>query len=553
MKRHTGLNIKELRFMEIYEHSLPFSLPLARLYQEEFEKVAHLYDYDPYQEESYRIRLHRLKDSPHVNRLRMVEALADYNKRVGNEEILRQLERLSDPQAVVVVGGQQPGVLTGPLYTVYKVLTILAVAKREEKRLNVPVIPLFWIAGEDHDWDEVNHVYVPNGEGMEKIRIPHPGKERSSISHIPLPSDGLHTFLDSFFSYHPLTAHTEELKGKLYPLAEESRTLSEFFARLLVTLFPGEGLLLLDSADPAFRALEGEMVEKFLSSPDTLSFLLERGKEKVRGLGIAPQIESERDSAHLFLYENGIRLLLEQDGVNFISKRVKRGWTREELLTLAKKNPERFSCNVVTRPLMQEYLLPVLAFVGGPGEISYWGLLREIFHAYHFTMPPIIPRMAATLVERPVQKLYTRYGLRFHDLFLGAEEALADWLARQDDLGLNGRLEGVKEEMRRLYQPILGQLAGIDEGLARYGEKNLAILLTQVEGLQRRIERFFLTRDREGYRQFIQAKNLLNPNGHPQERVFNLFTYLNRYGWEWWRLFRRLPLMPNGYHKEIRL
>lgn len=539
--------------MEIVEHRIPFSLPFARLYMEEFEKVSSFFDYDPGRDEDYFVRMRELRDSPHVDRFRLVEALADYNRRVGNERALPQLDRLLRPEAVVVIGGQQPGLLTGPLYTVYKVLTILAVAKREEERLKVPVIPVYWIAGEDHDWDEVGHVYLPHGEGIEKLRLAHPGNERASISHVHLSSDALSRFVESFFSYHPITLHTAGVKKKLLQAAEESKTLSHFFARLLVTLFPDEGLILFDSADSVFRRLEGEMFRRFLSSPELLSDPLERSKEKVRELGLKPQIESEKDSAHLFIYENGGRILLEQDGEEYRSKRIKRGWKREELLRLTEEEPERFSCNVVTRPLMQEYLFPVLSFIAGPGEISYWGLLREVFHAFQLKMPIIIPRMGMTLVERTVHKLYERMGLEFRDFLLRPEEALSDWVKKQDQLGLEDRIRGLSEEIDRLYQPILKDLFQVDAGLGRFGEKNLAILMKQVERLKRRIEQTLIVKDQELFRQFMVAKQLLLPNDHPQERVFTPFTFINRYGWEWWESFRRLPFAPNSLHKEVRL
>lgn len=540
--------------MDIVEHQIPFSLPLARLYMEEFEKVSHLYDYDPSKAEAYESRLKRIADSSHQDRHQVAEALADYNKRVGNEKGVVLLKRFLDSKAVMVLGGQQPGLMTGPLYSAYKLMTILSVAKREEKKLGVPVIPLFWIAGEDHDWDEVSHVYLPKGEGALKLGLSHPGNMRASVSHLSLRPEVLSDWIDRFFSMHPITSYTASLKAEVDRIAALSGTLSDFFARLLLFLFPDEPFLLMDSADPVFRRLEGEMFQRFLKEPHLLSDGVEEGKERVRALGMTPQIESEANSAHLFLYEHGGRILLEQHGDQFRSKRLRgRSWRREELVDWAVHHPERFSCNVVTRPLMQEYLFPVLAFVAGPGEISYWGLLRETFHSFGYTMPILIPRMAMTMVERSVQKLYDKVHLGFQDLFLRAEEALADWAAGQDTMALGLRISQAAEEIKRLYQPIVEDLSRMDDGLARFGEKNLSILLAQVTRLNRKVEQAFLARDREIFEQFMAAKRLLQPNGIPQERVYTPFTFINRYGLSWWEQFRRLSLVPNGLHKEIRL
>lgn len=544
--------------MEIREHHVPFHLPLAKAYVEDYRSVAGLYEYNPFHPESYHQRKSTLleKKSPlRCSREALVEALRAYNIRIMNHaNSLNNIERLLDPHAVVVIGGQQPGILTGPLYTIYKIITILQLAKREEARLGLPVIPVFWIAGEDHDWDEVNHVYAwKSDRTLHKKVLPTRVKGKRSLSHLPLHKEEIVQFIQELFEAEQLTEHSDGVRERIIALLDGCKNYSDFFARLLIALFGDEGLVLIDSADPIVRQLEGEMFAELIKENEAISRYFQEGCDAVVKLGYTPQVENNPISSFLFIYENGERLLLERADEQFRIRNGNKIWRREELIDLAMNNPELFSCNVVTRPLMQEFLFPVLAFVGGPGEISYWGLYRRIFRHFGMEMPIIVPRMTFTLVERHVQKLQEDYQLSFSDLIFHLEERKREWLDSQDNQNIKAGFDQVREEIAHLYRPLQAKLAEMNQGLARLSEQNLKRILDQVGYLETKANQAFAEKHQAVLKQFERAKQSLIPNEKPQERIYNLFTFINKYGWSWWEHFKRLTFDINHLHKEIRL
>jgi bacillithiol biosynthesis cysteine-adding enzyme BshC len=540
--------------MEIREHRISFHLPLARAYVEDFPSVSNLYDYDPNHPDSYIERLHHLRNtSGRCNRDRLVNALMQYNKRIGNHlNSIKLIEKLNYHDAVVVVGGQQPGILTGPLYSVYKVMTLLQLAKREEQRLGVPVIPVFWIAGEDHDWDEVNHIHVPDGEwSIRKQRITNLVTGKRSISHIEIRREEWTDFVSRFMASHPSSEYAETIERELMELLEEGSSLSELFARTFVSWFGEHGLVLVDSAAPELRSLEGELFAQIIERNDQITRLLVSAMEQVQQMGYPPQVDANKEHANLFFYFDGERLPIDKQEHRFYLRNGMLSWSREDLLELASTHPHLFSCNVVTRPLMQEFLFPVLAFVGGPGEISYWGLYREIFHLFGYKMPIIIPRLSITLIERHVQKLTDRYGLTFLELINKLDEKKNEWLKSQEDYDYSEKFQLIRAEITKLYRPVMEILPKIEKGLLHLSEQNLKRILDQVTYLEKKTSRSLENRYRATLSRFERAKASVIPDGKPQERIYTPYTFIIRYGMDWWKSFISLPLEVNNTHKEI--
>lgn len=542
--------------MEILEHRYPLHLPLARDYVESFSTVSDFFDFDPNVPDHYIQRLQTLKLTQlKCDRTKLVEVLKVYNVEVGNHiKALEQIDRLQDPNSVVVIGGQQPGIFTGPLYTIHKIMTILTISQREEARLGVPVIPVFWIAGEDHDWDEVNHVYAlsPN-HTLQKMTLPRHVQKRTSISHIPYIPQEVEQLLDRYFAFLPRTEYTADLRHQIHEAIYASSSYSHFFARLLVSLFGEEGLVLVDSADERLRAIEGDMFAQIISQNEEIAHDLQLRSEEVLRRGYTPQVESKIENANLFMYIDGERHAVKRHGEGFRLRHQNIVFSKDELIKKAHEEPQMFSCNVVTRPLMQEYLFPVLAFVGGPGEISYWALYRNIFHRLGMQMPIIVPRITITLMERHVQKLAEMYDLTFEQLIYELDRYKTLWLQNQDDYEVFPQFQKVKEEIAKLYAPLQQKLALIDPTLVKLSEKNLHILQDQVHYLERKTKQHMELKHDVVMKQFDRTKISILPNGHPQERVHNIFAFLNQYGYDWWNAFKRLKFDVNGLHKEVRI
>jgi len=206
---------------------------------------------------------------------------------------------------------------------------------------------------------------------------------------------------------------------------------------------------------------------------------------------------------------------------------------------------------VLTRPLMQDYLFPVLSAVLGTGEIAYWALTHRAFHTVGFRMPIIVPRMSFTFVEGTVQKQMTKYELTFDDVVERFVERKEAWLHAQDTLGLDADFNLLKHQLESMYQPILSKLAQIQAGLGKLGETNKQKVIEQVEFLQNRTVHDLAKQNETALRNWDRIHSSLIPLGKPQERVYNIFAYLNRYGNTWISSLYEIPLDLTGQHRVI--
>jgi len=528
---------------------------LAEEYRRNFSRLKELYAYNPWESADWQRRAARRGrgDAPAADREQVADALLAFNARMGNaQEAMRQIERLRDPDALVLTGGQQAGLFTGELLVMYKAVTILHAARTAEARLGRPVVPVFWIAGEDHDFDEVNHVSVLNNRlETDRIVLPRPGSGRTSVSRTAIPD--WEPVLSALESALMDTEFKTGLMERLRAIGRESRTLTEFFARMLAWQFGEQGLVLLDSDDPAIRVCEKEFFRELITRQAELTESLQAGEQAVIQLGYAPQAEVNPDGANLFLYEEetGDRMLLYRKQGGFTDRRGARLYAQEELLARLDRSPQDFSNNVLTRPLMQEYLLPVLGVVLGPGELAYWGLTRRAFEAFGLDMPLLLPRKSYTLIEGTVAKHMRKYGLTLEDVFNRFEERKQAWLKEQDNLGIAERFAWAKDKLREDYQPIVDLVSSINPGMAKLAGVNLMKIMEQAEFLEARSTEAYQAQFDASIRQWDRIVLSLNPGGKLQERVYNLLPYLVKYGNSWlWELTDNLT-EEWGEHRAV--
>ena len=303
-------------------------------------------------------------------------------------------------------------------------------AREAEERLNRPVVPVFWIAGEDHDWDEVNHTYFQTPDlQLSKIKLDAKDGLRTSVSYTDVAEEDWSMMLAELQTQ----LADSEYKADLLKLASQSfdgsAGLSEAFAKLIGCMFGKYGLILLDSADPGLRALEVPIFESLITRNETLGLSYQQAARDIAGLGYEVQADVSENGANLFYLHEGRRLLLYREGSVFSDRKGIVSLTEEELLRDLHQFPERFSNNVLTRPIMQDSLLPVLGTILGPGEISYWAITRYAFADMGMQMPLIIPRMSFSIVDGTVHKLMEKYGLSFEDVQLRLSEKREAWLA----------------------------------------------------------------------------------------------------------------------------
>jgi bacillithiol synthase len=535
------------------------SQPLAKDYIHQFDKVSEQFDYHPWEVDKWAKRaawLDAALDAPRADSSLVADALLAYNERIGNKPAalaaIGELRR----GALAVVGGQQAGLFGGPLLTVYKAVTLIQASREASRQLDRHVVPVFWIAGEDHDFEEVNHFFYANGEAsVEKLQInmKNAAGARTSVSRLKLDEAAWTEAVHMLEKSLPDSPNKAELLGRIAAIVSKSATLVDVFARLMAELFGESGLVLLNADDPMLRKVEAPMFEKLISRNKELNDTFLKSVESLTRMGYRPQVEISPESANLFIFEKQTeaRLLLQRDGSDFIDKKRALRLTEGELLALASEQPEQLSNNVLTRPLMQEYLFPVLGTVLGPGEIAYWALTRGAFHVLGMTMPIVLPRLEYTLVDDRANKYLLKYDLSIEDVGLRLQERKAAWLLLQDTDRFGERFNAAFQQIRGAYEPLIASVTDVLPGLKELGAKNVERILEEIAFMKEKTESYYRNRYLTGAKHWERLEVSLLPLAKPQERVYNVVAYLNKFGDGWLCTMLDTPTPIDGKHRIL--
>jgi len=515
--------------------------PLFSSYLHCFDSVACLYDYSPYDPAGYGERARELATQDH-DRETLAAVLEDYNASLGAPpETLSAARSIAREGSVVVIAGQQPGVLTGPLYTFWKALATVQLARAAAQHLppGTVVVPVFWIGAEDHDLDEVAPVTVW-GPNATLTRLTYePGTShgpRTSVGFLPTGGAALR-LVEAFERALGKVQFKEEVSDLLRRTADEADNLGDWFGRLLLALLGREGLVVINPLLPGIRALQAPAFTRMIRENEALAQAFFEGCERVRSLGFEPQVDKDPDAANLYLYRGNERVpLFRRDGGGFTAGRGEAVPVSEpELIDTARSRPRLLSPNVVFRPLSQDTVLPVLAYVGGPGETSYFGLYRELYHRFGRRLPIIYPRPNVTLIEPSVARHLKKCGLSAGEALdlerLRAEKA--SYLEEADPVGIDEAFDRAAGAVRRAYAgpeglaPLVG---GIDPYLKTLAAGNLERVLSELEWLRKKTWQRHRRACREVLDRYEAIEGALRPRGDYQERVLNIFSFLARYG-----------------------
>ncbi|WP_439741087.1 bacillithiol biosynthesis cysteine-adding enzyme BshC [Bacillus pseudomycoides] len=538
--------------MEIKEISVPLQGVVAD-YMKGRKEVQAFFDY-PLTEDGFGRRLYDLRDKKFF-RQDLVAHLLEYNTNLhAGEHTLRNIEALADENTYVIVGGQQAGLLTGPLYTVHKIISILQLAKEKEASLGVRVIPVFWIAGEDHDIDEINHVFVTKNKKIKKTIFHDRHPKKASASESDLSIADCRKWIEEIFKTYPETNFTKDVLQFVEDALQNSRTYVDFFAHLIMKLFVDSGLILVDSHHPALRKLEVSFFKQILSRYKEVQMSLQEQQQLVKEQGYKPIIETKSNAVHIFMQIDEERVLLEEENGKFVGKDGIYSFSYEELIAEMEKSPERFSNNVVTRPLMQEYIFPTLAFIGGPGEIAYWSELQQVFHVFGFQMPPVVPRLTISYMERDIITDLHDLQLQESDPFVNDIDMLRDeWLSNQIEEPIDNQFIEATEKMMDVHTSLQQFVKKIDPGLQQFAEKNEWKIKEQIELLERMLKRNVEKKHEVELNKFRRLQYALRPLGAPQERVWNICYYLNQFGLDFVERVMKQSYSWNGNHHIIKL
>ena len=538
--------------MEIKEISVPQQGVVAD-YMNGKKEIQSCFDY-MLTEDAFKQRLHDLREREFF-RQDLVAHLLEYNTKLqAGESTIRNIKALGDENTYVVIAGQQAGLLTGPLYTIHKIISILQLAKEKEESLGVRVVPVFWIAGEDHDMDEINHTFVTKNEKIKKTIFHDRNPKKASASESELSVEDCRKWIEDIFKTYPETNFTKDVLRFVDDALNKSNTYVDFFAYLITKMFAKSGLILVDSHHPELRKLEVPFFKRIISKYKEVQEGLHNQQEVIKELGYKPIIETKSNAVHIFMEIDNERVLLEDIQGKFVGKDGAHSFSYEELIEEIEKSPERFSNNVVTRPLMQEYVFPTLAFIGGPGELAYWSELQQVFHTVGFQMPPVVPRITITYVERAIATDLTDLQLQESEPFLNNIDKLREnWLSNQIEEPIDDRFTEAKQEIIAIHTSLQQFVKKIDPGLSAFAGKNELKINEQIELLERMLKRNVEKKHEVQLNKFRRIQFALRPLGAPQERVWNVCYYLNQFGLDFVDRVMENSFSWDGKHHVIKL
>ncbi|RLL45520.1 bacillithiol biosynthesis cysteine-adding enzyme BshC [Oceanobacillus piezotolerans] len=498
-------------------------------YRSNNKDIKDFFDYLPF--DGFEERVNDLYKQS-FQRTELADVLYQINKEwSAPASTLENINRLKESNSVVVVGGQQAGLLTGPLYTINKVISIIQLSKQQEEELNIPVIPVFWIAGEDHDFDEINHIYLRNSNEMKKWKVSQQNEQKSSVSHIEMDKEEVKNWLNRIFIELQETAYTKELHEVTEACLSQSNTYTEFFARLIFRLFDEYGLVLVDSAHPLIRNLESSFFLQMIENQQKITNEVRSTLKRLGEKSYTVPLDVEENAANLFYHKGQERILLMRDeNGDWVGKQQEVKFTTEEIIQIAKDHPEQLSNNVVTRPLMQELIFPTLAFIGGPGEISYWAGLKTAFHTLGVKMPPVVPRLSFTFLDSTTNKGLEKYKITVDEAINeGLNEFKEEWIKSKSNPPIEDLAADLKKAIEKAHAPLRKVASDIRSDIRDLSEKNLTYLMRDVEFLEKRMNKAVEEKYAKELNDLKGIQLALRPAGL-QERIWNPLPLINQYG-----------------------
>jgi bacillithiol synthase len=462
---------------------------------------------------------------PPERRAKVVAILAEQNAAFGAGEATRaNLDRLAHG-AVAVVSGQQVGLFGGPAFSVYKAVTAVQIA-RELTQAGVDAVPIFWMATEDHDLDEVRSSTWFHQGRLTRFELPGNGDAGKPVGRIPL---GPQVAEMAHEAARILTAAGGEFVAGIF---RESygvqETYGSSFGKLFARLFAEQGLILLDPLDARLHRVSEEVLRKTAEERAELNeALLARGKELDKA-GFTAQVKVTARSTLIFCMQKGTRQPIAVSGAKFVCG--ERSWTKEELVHAVQAEPEQFSPNALLRPVLQDFLLPTAAYIAGPAEIAYFAQAEVIYRKVLGRMPVILPRAAYTILDAKAEKLLRRYGLKVEDVWRGSQELRRKMETSSVPKTLAANFDKTVKESARMLAALKKQVMRLDStlgGAVETAEKKIAF---QLEKLKRKAGKAQALKDGliAAHQEFLES--LLYPHKVLQSRELCFLPFLASWG-----------------------
>lgn len=468
-----------------------------------------------------------------VDRNEICDVLEDQNRGFGgSERTVQNIETLRNADCVAVLTGQQVGLFTGPLYTVYKALSAIGFAERLNNS-GVKTVPIFWTATEDHDFEEVSKAFaVSKNQGLVSAEF----KAGDSDNAKPVGSirfdETIESVISEWFSALPKTEFSEDLKNDLVKIYSAEATFGSGFGRLLAKLFGKYGLIVFDPLHEKAKRLAAPIFEKAVERSDEIVGALRARSEDLKSNGYHAQVLVEENYFPFFWVDDeGKRVAIKRAGEGkFRIAGSRNELTKAELVNAAREQPTRLSPGVMLRPVVQDHLFPTICYIGGSAEIAYFAQNSVVYDILDRPSTPIFHRQSFTIIEPKHTRTFEKYKLNFGDVFAGYDSILPDVIQRVIDPATPLVFAEVEEKMNIELNRLDQQLSNIDPTLAASLAKRRQKIIYHIAALRTKFERTRIEKDATANRRLRSLFTELYPQAALQERTINYFSFANLHG-----------------------
>lgn len=464
------------------------------------------------------------------DRAALAAALRPHAERLGAPRAaLANIDRLARPGSLAVVTGQQTGLLLGPSYTLAKAATAIVLARRLDTPER-PVVPLFWLATQDHDAAEIDHTYLLDGSGcLRRVAVGLP----EGIAAGRIRADGAHldTVRAAVAKLSPRSRFEDEVIDLLRDALGRSESFADWFGATLYRLLGEHGLVLVDPLEPAVAKGFSHVLAREIEEPSVTPRAVNEAGERLKLLGYEPQLGRAADATNLFVElpgdESGPRrTLLKRSGKGFVAEG--REFSTSQLLEMLAADPTSITPAAGLRPITQDALLPTAVFVLGPGELRYVAQLREVYEFHSVAMPLAWLRASMTLLEPVSARLLKALGLTAAEFRRDPEGIQSRVLLERH--GHASAFSKATQAIESSYLELLAAVDGIDptlDGTVTRARRHLDISL---EKLRAKSAAALSRKDAKTRQQFQRLESHLLPLGAPSERVLSPFSHALKFG-----------------------
>ncbi len=467
------------------------------------------------------------------DRSTLVRVLTEQNKQHHcGIRTLANIDLLGNENTVAVVTGQQVGICAGPLYTVYKTATAIKLAEQLSTQYpDYNFVPVFWVEGEDHDFEEINKINVLNpGGDIQTIEYLSGGKPLEKNPG-PVGSILIDGFIDGFFDRLQEQMQDTEFKTALFAALRgyyrSGASLGSAFVGLMNQLFEDSGLVFLSPGDAELKKILKPVFQKEVAGMSKTSQLV---IDTSAGLEEHYHAQIKAKSINLFMLHKGGRYLIEPRENDYSLKGTRQFFSKDELNSIVENSPELISPNVVLRPICQDSILPTIAYIGGPSEVAYFAQLKPVYESFGVQMPVIYPRASVTILEEKVKSILDKFQVDFTEVWSDLDPLLNRIAEQVSEVKVDAMFEQIHTrfheavaESRFGIQQVDPTLAGaIDSTLSRI-DSQLSVLKEKTQSAQQR-------RQEVTIKQIQKVAANIFPKSNFQEREFNVVYYMNKYG-----------------------